>query len=57
MNINAMLFDFMPGKGTTDALFVVRRMQEIYKDKEKKLCLCFVDIEKAFGIVPREIMK
>ena len=37
----------MPGR-TTDALFVVRRMQEEYRDKNKKLCVCFVDIEKAF---------
>ena len=37
----------MPGRGTTDALFVVGRMQGKYKDK-KKLYMCFVDIEKAF---------
>ena len=30
----------------TDALFVVRRMQEEYRDKKKKLCMRFVDIEK-----------
>ena len=38
----------MPGRGTTNALFVVRRMQEEYRVKKKKLCMCFVDIEKAF---------
>ena len=44
VNIDLMQFDFMPGRGKTDALFVVRRMQEEYKDKKKKLCMCFVDI-------------
>ena len=31
-------------------------MQEEYRDK-KKLCICFVDIEKAFDIVSRKVME
>ena len=50
-----MQFGFMPGRGTTDALFVVRRMQEEYRDK--KLYMCFVDIEKAIDRVPRKVME
>ena len=52
-----MQFGFMPGRGTTDALFVVRRMQEEYRDKKKKLYMCFVNIEKAFDGVPRKVMQ
>ena len=52
-----MQFGLMPGRGTTDTLFVVRRMQEEYRDKEKKLYMCFVDIEKAFDKVPRKVME
>ena len=37
VNIDSMQFGFMPGRGTTDALFVVQRMQEEYRDKKKKL--------------------
>ena len=37
----------MPGRGTKNVLFIVRRMQEEYK-KIKKLYMCFVDLEKAF---------
>ena len=48
---------FMPERGTTNALFVVRRMQEKYSDKKKKLYMCFVDIEKAFDRVPRKVMR
>ena len=51
-----MHFGFMPGRGTTDALFVVQRMQEKYRNKKKKLNMCFVDIEKAFHRVPRKVM-
>ena len=40
-----------------DAMFIVRRMQEEYQKKEKKLYLCFVDTEKAFDRVPRKVME
>ena len=50
-----MQFSFMPGRGTTDALFVVRRMQEKHRDKKKKLYMCFVDIEKAFDRVSGKV--
>ena len=56
VNIDSMQFDFMSGIRTTDALFVVRRMQEEYRDKKKKL-YCFVDIERAFDSVPRKVME
>ena len=52
-----MQFGFMPGRGTTDALLVVQRMQEEYRDKKKKFYMCFVDIEKAFDRVPRKVME
>ena len=32
-----MQFGFMPGKGTTHALFILRRMQEEFRGREKKL--------------------
>ena len=49
-----MQFGFMPGKGTADAIFIVRRMQEEYQKKDKKLYMCFVDMEKAFDRVARK---
>ena len=57
VNLNEMQFGFMPGKGTVDAIFIVRRMQEEYQKKDKKLYMCFVDIEKAFDRVPRKVME
>jgi len=41
-----MQFGFMPGKGTTDAVFTVWQMQEKYGCKGKKLYFAFVDLEK-----------
>ena len=34
MEVDDMQFDFMPGRGTTNALFIVRRMQEEYRVKK-----------------------
>ena len=47
----------MPGKGTTHALFILRRMPEEIRGRGKKLCMCFVDLEKTFDRVPRKVMK
>ena len=57
VNLNVMQFGFMPGKGTADAIFIVRRMQEEHQKKDKKLYMCFVDIKKAFDRVPRKVME
>ena len=35
-------------RGTIDAVLFLRRMQEEYHAKGKKLYMCFVDLEKAF---------
>ena len=37
-----------------DAIFIVRRMQEEYQKKDKKLYMCFVDMEKAFHRMPSD---
>jgi len=47
-----MQFGFMKGKGTTVAIFIVRQMQQKFRAKGKKLCFGFVDMEKAFNMVP-----
>ena len=52
-----MQFIFMPGKGTTDAIFTVRQMQEKYGCKGKKLYFTVVDLEKAFDKLPREVTR
>ena len=51
-----MQFGFMKCKGTTDAIFMARRMQENFRVKGKKLYFGFVDLDKAFDRVPREVI-
>ena len=52
-----MQFGFVLGKGTIDAVYILRRLQEEYLDKEKKLYMCFVGLEKAFDRVPRKVLE
>ena len=57
VHIDDMQFGFRPGKGTTDAIFIVRQLQEEPQAKGNKLYYAFVDLEKAFDRVPREVTR
>ena len=57
VSIDNTQFGFIPGKGTTDAIFIMPYVQEKHQAKKKKLYYAFVDLEKAFDRVPREVMR
>ena len=38
-------------------MFIVRRLEKEYRDKEKKLHICFVDLEEAFDRVPKRMIE
>ena len=48
IDIDNTQFGFMKGKGTTDAIFTVRQMQENFRAKGKKLHLGFCGFAKSF---------
>ena len=57
VKIDSMQFGFMSGgRSTTDAIFIVCQLQEKYLAKSKDLWKTFVDLEKAFDRVPREVV-
>ena len=56
VNIDDMQFGFMSGKGTVDAIFIVRQLQK-FMEKRKDLFYAFVDLEKAFDRVPRDVVR
>ena len=52
VTIDECQFGFMPGLGTTDAIVVVRQLQERYLSANQNLYMAFFDLEKAFDNVP-----
>ena len=56
-DIDKMQYGFMPGRGTVDAVFVLRRLSGKFRVKNKKLFFIYVDLEKAFDRVPREVIR
>ncbi|CAH2103432.1 unnamed protein product [Euphydryas editha] len=49
-------FGFRPNRGTCEAIFSIRQLQEKSREQSQSLYLCFVDLEKAFDSVPREAL-
>jgi len=39
-------FGFMPGRSTTEAIHILRRMMEMYREKKRDLYMVFIDLEK-----------
>ena len=47
---------FRPAHSTIDMLFVVRRLQELGRARKIPLYMCFIDLQKAYDSVDRELL-
>ena len=57
VTVEDMQFGFMPKKEIIDAVFILRRMQEEYHAKGKKMYIYFVDLYRAFYRVSRKVLE
>ena len=57
VSIDDSQFGIVPGRDTTDAIFVVRQLQEKYVAANKRQNMAFVDSEKALDRVPRKVIR
>ena len=57
VSVDEMQFDFLPKRETIDAVFILRRLQEEYRARGKKLYTCHVDLEKALVRVSRKVLE
>ena len=53
-DIHDSQFGFMPGRSTTDAIFILKQTIEQYREGQKDICVTFIELEKAYDLVPRE---
>ena len=54
--ISTNQFGLIPGRSTTEAIFLIRQVIERFREQKKDLHLVFIDLEKAYDKITRNVM-
>jgi len=56
VSISENQFGFMPSRSTIEAIYLLRKLMGMYRDRKVDLYMVFIDVEKAYDRVSREVL-